>query len=269
MCQSIADGGRRCFSHHQRGNINATDALKKIKALKLKKSKMSDEEYNKEYKRALIEYYTTEEGIEKLEKEGKFAQAEKFRSRRNRKIDDYNQATGKNQPHFGTYEERQAKLNAIHDAKGFHKKNGNHRATGTAYNEQGFNKFGVHQATGTRFNSDGYNADGYGVDGFHKETQLDSRGFGRDGFNPTTGRDSQGYGRDGYRNALGGTEVDRDGFQRSGFNNQGIHRNGTMFDNNGYDEEGYHKDTERHRDSGLTRKEQWQQSRSRHLGSDV
>lgn len=67
MCTSIADGGRRCFSHEK---LDSTTNLKK------RMKKAQNEQDAEGFKNARNDYLTTEEGIEKLESEEKFEIAE-------------------------------------------------------------------------------------------------------------------------------------------------------------------------------------------------
>lgn len=218
MCQSIADGGRRCFTHEM--DASAKKWLKEMSKAK----KARDKEALQKAKR---EYCLTEEGVEELEELGEYEKADKFRNHRNKLIDEYNAKWNYDMPHMESRpvrQERRRKQAALNTKKPMWSRAGNHRDTGTKFNPQGWSKDKLHEATGTRYDPEGYDSEGYGVDGYHR----------------LTGRNRTGYNRAGY------DKFDRDigGYHRvTGLNKQG-------WDKAGYNADGWHRTGSHHRDTG-------------------
>lgn len=226
MCQSIADGGRRCFTHTKHAGPDHW----KEKAKKAKHAGDKDA-----LNEAMVEYYTTEEGIEKLENKGEYEKAENSRKRRNRLIDEYNQEYGYNMPHFPARTvrlERKRKQAAANAKKPVWSKAGIHRDTGTRFSPRRWSQDKKHELTGDIYDPEGYDIEGYGKDGFHKETGLDRQGYGRDGYD-VHGRNRAGRNRGGYdRRGL-----DEHGWTVEGWNFEGtLHRDtGTNLDPDTFD----------------------------------
>lgn len=237
MCTSIADGGRRCFSHEK---LDSTTNLKK------RMKKAQNEQDAEGFKNARNDYLTTEEGIEKLESEEKFEIAEKFRARRNKLIDQYNRETGASMAHFASYSSRRRRAGT--SSQPLWSKTGKHRVTKTIYSPKGFTQSGVHK-NGTFYDDEGFDAHGYDQQKFNRDG-FDSQGYGRDGFHHSTKLDRQGYGKSGFN---------RSGYNRGGFYLDGFHREtaiheatGTRFNPEGVDAENYGTDGF-HIETGLDR----------------
>ena len=136
------------------------------------------------------------------------------------------------------------------DSRGFNKETGDHWATGTSRDPEGFdrwgkddssisydrsgfgyysgyNREGFHRDTGTKFNPAGFDRDGYNKDGYnsHKSYGCDRAGYNRAGFHEKTNLhretgtlfDPQGYDSNGF---------DLDGYDREGLDSSGIDKNG-------------------------------------------
>lgn len=203
MCQSLAEGGRRCFSH----TTHAPAKHWKKKLVEAKKQNASADEI----KAIQVEYLTTEEGIETLLSKGKNDLAARFIARRNSLIDSYNIRYHGSKPHYVPRSRRPVKR--IWDT------NGIHHETGTSYDAEGYDRAG--------YDSQGYDRSGY-----------DRAGYDKAGFNPR-GFDRYGYDKAGF-NRFG---LDREGFGVDGWNQKGtLHRKtGTSYDPEGCDVNGYQR----------------------------
>lgn len=235
MCTSIANGGRRCKKHEAQ-----------IAKNKLKKAKESGDAA--EIKAATVEYLQTEEGIEQLEEAGKDELAERFRLKRNQKIELHNAHWGTN---HRTMAPRRIRRAAAYNMRGFDAKSKTHRDTGTLYDPNGWDIAGNHQATHTPFNADGFNVSGIDADGYNREGFKN--GYNRAGFN------KNGYSRDGYlsNGFHHATMLDRSGYDADGWARTGIHAStGEPYDADGYDRWGYHNITGINKDTGMTHDEE-------------
>lgn len=211
MCQSKAQGGRRCFNAAKHGTA---EQWKERRAKAKKQNDMA------EIKRCELEYLTTEEGIEVLEGKGEFEKAAKLRTRRNRLIDEYNREYKAKMPHFGTYEERKARKAAIAN-KPVWSKAGINKFTNTKFSPQGWSKDGINEHTHTKWDEDGYDVHGYGQDGYHKESGRNRAGYDCEGYDENL-RDVKGFHKITGRNKQG---LDRDGWNEEGWNLLGtVHR---------------------------------------------
>lgn len=161
----------------------------------------------------MVEYYTPEEGIEKLEDKGEYERAEKSRQRRNRLIDEYNNEYNAKMPHFeprAVRLERKRKQAAANVKKPVWSKAGIYRDTGTKFSPKRWSQDKKHELTGDIYDPEGYDIEGYGRDGY------DVHGRNR------AGRNRAGYDRRG---------LDVHGWTVEGWNFEGtLHRNtGTNF----------------------------------------
>lgn len=188
MCRSKAEGGKRCFTHAM--DDDYVD-------LKKRRAKAKAKDNVEEAKALLLEMLTTEEGIEELERRGELEVAAKMVRRRNRKIAAYNLRWKDSKPYFRPYEERDLRplpgyrLQPLWNRDGFNTRPRQpfvHHETRTLYCPQGFNRWHIHQATGTRFNEDGFDWQGYDERGLNAEG-WDRQGYDADGF------DAEGFGR--------------------------------------------------------------------------
>lgn len=225
MCQSIADGGVRCFAHWTgEGKNEALDAT----ALKKKRRKAKAKGDGAEVKRLEIEYLTTEEGIEMLEDQGRTDLVEAFIRRRNKRIDEYNRDQHKNKPHYVPRSERLGS-----PAKGTRKP--------PIWRHDGFNirpgQKHIHRDTGTLLNPDGFDFIGRHESGdrYHPETGLDWEGYDRAKYHHETGRNRQGFGRDGYDES----GFDWSGFSRPDARGRSFDRSGEPREKDGFDAFGW------------------------------
>lgn len=121
------------------------------------------------------------------------------------------------------------------------------------FDQNGFGRDGTHRETGTARNPDGINVMGFGLDGLCNGSLVNPDGFNRYGvhipsssyYDPATGTDRIGMLPDGYYpDGFDICGLDRDGynakgFNGDGFNREGVHKNGTRFDDAGFDVDGY------------------------------
>lgn len=235
MCTAIRDGGFRCSKHE-------SEAAKK----KLKKAKESGDPA--EIKAAQVEYFSSEEGIEALEESGREELAERFRLKRNQKIELHN-------AHFGTNHRtmaaRRIRRAATYDLRGFDKKTKLNRDTGTIYDTKGWDIAGNHRDTHTKFGPDGFNLNGQDADDYNRDGFRN--GYNRAGYNKN-GWDREGFLPTGFHHR---TMLDRDGYDSDGWARSGIHAStGKPHDDRGYDRWGYHNVTGINKDSGMTHSEE-------------
>jgi hypothetical protein len=181
------------------------------------------------YKKAREEYLTSPEGIAKLRKAGKDAQADNYQAIRNAQIASYKaeqaqkDAAKSQEPVTVTGTSKSRK----YGADGFNAE---------GYTKTGFDRNGIHKDTGTRFGKTGYDASGFNMYG------NDRQGYGRDGFNKF-GNDRDGNNFDGFNtrgiHKLTGTKLDPKGYDRSGRDADGFNRDG--FHITGRDRQGFNK----------------------------
>lgn len=197
MCQSIAEGGKRCFSHE--GHAPAKEWKKKIQEAREASAPAE------EIRSLQIEYLTTEEGIESLLSSGKDELARKFIARRNAIISAYNRRTGSSKKPYKPV------ISEWNHA-------GIHRSTGTAFDPEGFNRKG-YDSEG--YNRSGYNRAGYDRSGFNAEG-YDGEGYNRKGYNrfglDRQGFDAAGWNQKGTLNKHTGKPYDRNGLDLNGVN---------------------------------------------------
>ncbi len=196
MCQSLAEGGKRCFSH-------STHAPAKEWKKKIQEAKARDASPD-ELKALKIEYLTTEEGIETLISSARIELAEKFIARRNKLIDTYNAQLGGNKKHYVPLSHRPQRI---------------------------WNADGTHTLTGSLFDPEGYDKAGFDVEGYN-EAGYDKAGFDVEGYN-SAGYDREGYNRSGYnRWGIDRAGFDVSGWNQRGT----VHRDtGTAYDPSGLD----------------------------------
>jgi hypothetical protein len=160
------------------------------------------------------------------------------------------------------------------DENGFNKA-GYWRDSGKLFSEEGeFNcktqSGGLFADYGSGFSEDcdGFDADGYAVNGFHGQTNLNRRGFQANGihpdtanyfhptdnltidlseFDPQTNLTHEGleFGDDTYTwndEVYGTNGRDYRGYDENGFLEDGMHKNNTLYDDEGYSMEGWNED---------------------------